>query len=186
MLKEIKWPFGCRIEKNEKLLFTQMVLKWHLLDKRKRAMDQLKEGLNTLNFLERVKQCSDFEMYLVHDQDNCVNSDFIRRQLLPKLADLDTKSENQEQIKLLASNCLMDISDEQSVDLYQFLTSMRDMPSRPQDLHVAFNYQRPQDKFPRAITCGNLLLLPLGNESNKEFLYFFKKALNYKSSFGRI
>ncbi|KAJ8299291.1 hypothetical protein KUTeg_023351 [Tegillarca granosa] len=75
---------------------------------------------------------------------------------------------------------------EQSVDLYQFLTSMRDMPSRPQDLHVAFNYQRPQDKFPRAITCGNLLLLPLGNESNKEFLYFFKKALNYKSSFGRI
>ncbi|KAJ8299286.1 hypothetical protein KUTeg_023346 [Tegillarca granosa] len=111
LLKEIKWPFGCKIEKNEKLLFTQMVLKWHLLDKRKRAMDQLKEGLNTLNFLEGVKQCSDFEMYLVHDQDNCVNSDFIRRQLLPKLADLDTKSENQEQIKLLASNCLMDISD---------------------------------------------------------------------------
>lgn len=73
-------------------------------------MDQLKEGLNTLHFLERVKECSDFEMHLVHDQDNCVNGDYVRCQLLPKLSDLNTKSENQEQIKHLASNCLMDIS----------------------------------------------------------------------------
>ncbi|OWF43459.1 E3 ubiquitin-protein ligase NEDD4-like [Mizuhopecten yessoensis] len=152
-----------------------------------KALAQLTEGLQSLGFLDKVKQYgSDLERFFVHTEGFYVDSVFMQNQLLDPLMDLQTTSEKQNEVKEWAALCLTSMTDEQAVNLYEFITGMRSLPPGECVIMIAFNAQKTSDKLPRAVTCASLLLLPLGNESVKEFIRSFKTALENRSEFGRI
>jgi len=93
----------------ERSEFTQELIRWFLLEKRKPALQQLREGLNCLGFFDKAMECCDYQRFFVHDDKFCVNSSFIVNQLLPKLHDLKTRSSKQEEVKQTAANCLSEL-----------------------------------------------------------------------------
>lgn len=175
------------IKITDKILFVQTVTKWFLVDKRKTAMEQLKEGLNTFNFLDRTKLCPGLKSCLVRDTNFTPNEELITSRLLPKLGELSTRNEKEVEIKHFAATLLLALKGDQAADLFEFMTGMRELPlDKDIELHIAFNQQSPDDTLPRAVTCGHLLLLPLGNADIKSFHRSFKLALEHRDYFGRI
>ncbi|XP_033751245.1 uncharacterized protein LOC117335394 [Pecten maximus] len=152
-----------------------------------KAIEQLVEGLHSLGFLDKVKRYAcDLERFLVPTEGFFVDSAFMQKQLLDPLVNLRAISDGQVNVKQWAALCLTSLSDEQALNLYEFITGMRSLPVGDCDMMVEFNVQNTTDKLPRAITCAWLLLLPLGNDSVKEFIRSFKTALENRSEFGRI
>ncbi|XP_060068294.1 uncharacterized protein LOC132548445 [Ylistrum balloti] len=167
---------------------TQVLLKNFIrLHQGKEALAQLVEGLQSLRFLDKVRKFdSDLKRFLVPMDAYLVDSVFMRMHLLDSLVELKAKSEAQINVKGWAASCLTILTDEEALNLYEFITGMRSLPPGECDIMVDFNVQNTSDKLPRAITCAWLLLLPLGNESDKEFIRSFKTALNNRTEFGRI
>ncbi|KAJ8299290.1 hypothetical protein KUTeg_023350 [Tegillarca granosa] len=66
--------------------------------------------------------------------------------------------------------------------MFQFLTGLDDVPVHEFPVQVEFNRSKKDATLPEAITCVQLLRIPLGNSSKMEFYSSFHKAL----TFGRV
>ncbi|XP_069131980.1 uncharacterized protein [Argopecten irradians] len=151
------------------------------------AIKQLTEGLDTLGFLDNIRGYEDeFERFLVLTEGYFIDSVFMRKQLFDPLMNLKALSDGQVNVKEWAAMCLTSMNDDQALNLYEFITGMRSLPPGDCDIMIEFNVQNTSDKLPRAITCAWLLLLPLGNDSDKEFVRSFRTALDNRTEFGRI
>ncbi|KAL5006922.1 hypothetical protein ScPMuIL_015728 [Solemya velum] len=163
------------------------VIHWFGLRSRMDAMDQLQRGLNSLLFLDESRNCPELKNVLVYNHEYCFSKEYLADKLLPKIFALKTTNDDEAHIRDLTANCLLNLKDDQARDLLQYITGMRELPVADLKININFNNQKPTEKYPRAISCAHLLLLPLGNTSDKEFVGSFHTALTHgRIGFGRF
>lgn len=176
------WPPTDRITLESRLYYIQTLIKWDLFDKRESALKQIKEGLKTLNFLDLTKTLGDFEFLLLYRSKSETTADFIRSKLRPEVEKLTPKCPEEEKAKKYTLECLNNLEDNEAAYMFQFLTGLDDVPVHEFPVQVEFNRSKNDATLPEAITCVQLLRIPLGNSSKMEFYSSFHKAL----TFGRV
>ena len=91
---------------DNRLFYVQTLLKWELFDKRERALEQIKEGLNTFKFLDRIGHLQEFEqLYLCRDK-RTTSAEFVREKLIPEVKKLTPEAKDEEKAKTFTLKCL--------------------------------------------------------------------------------
>jgi hypothetical protein len=80
------------------MLYVQTLIRWELFDKRKEAYDQLKTGLNVLNFLDQAKDLQDFDHLFLCRSKNKTKVIYLKKKLLKigKVQKLKTQKEKED------------------------------------------------------------------------------------------
>jgi hypothetical protein len=91
------------------MLYVQTLIRWELFDKRKEVYDQLKTGLNVLNFLDQAKDLQDFEHLFLCRSKHKTTADYIKKKLLPEVKKLKTLDKEEEDAKKFTIRCLKDL-----------------------------------------------------------------------------
>lgn len=176
------WPRTDMVTPSKRMLYVQTLIRWELLDKRKDVYDQLKKGLNVLNFLDLTRDLQEFEhVYLCRNKSK-TTAEFIKKKLVPEVKKLQPLDTEEEDAKKFTLRCLKDLEDEEAAHLFQFITGLDDLPAQELPISVEFNRVNRVTELPEAITCVQRLILPLGNKSKIQLYSSFDKALK----FGRI
>lgn len=160
----------------------QTLLQWDLVDKRSASLNEIKLGLNCLQFLDKVKQLPEFEHLLLVRSKRVTTAQFIKEKLTPQVHLLTTGNADEEKAKKFTLKCLDDLEDKEASRLFQFITGLDDVPTYDFSMEVDFNKTHKKSKLPESVTCIQKLLIPLGNKTILEFYSSFGIALN----FGRI
>lgn len=171
------WPGVERVTMTNRWSFVQTLLQWDLIDKRKAALDDIKEGLNTFNFLEETKSLPEFERIFRLRNKEKTAADFIQQKLIPEVQKLKPENQEEENAQKQMVKCLQILEDNESAYLFQFITGLDDVPPYNFSIQVAFNKKNRQATLPEAITCIQRLLIPLGNKSRLDFYKSFDVAI---------
>lgn len=176
------WPRTEMVTPSKRMMYVQTLIRWELLDKRKDAYDQLKKGLNVLNFLDLTRDLQEFEHMFLCRNKSKTTAEFIKKKLIPEVKKLKPQDQQEEDAKKFTLRCLNDLEDEEAAHLFQFITGLDDLPAQELPISVEFNRVNRVTELPEAITCVQRLILPLGNRSKIQLYSSFDKALK----FGRI
>ncbi|XP_061173818.1 uncharacterized protein LOC133182942 [Saccostrea echinata] len=176
------WARTDMVTLSKRMMYVQTLIRWELFDKRRDVYDQLKKGLNVLNFLDLTKDLQDFEHLYMCRSKHKTTADYIRKKLLPEVKRLQPRDKEEEDAKKFTLRCLKDLEDEEAAYLFQFITGLDDLPAQELPVSVEFNRFNRAAELPEAITCVQRLILPLGNKSKIQLYSSFDKALK----FGRI
>lgn len=96
------------------MLYVQTLIRWELLDKRKDVYDQLKKGLNVLNFLDLTRDLQEFEhVYLCRNKSK-TTAEFIKKKLVPEVKKLQPQDKEEEDAKKFTLRCLKDLEGSSS------------------------------------------------------------------------
>lgn len=96
------------------MLYVQTLIRWELLDKRKDVYDQLKKGLNVLNFLDLTRDLQEFQHVYLCRNKNKTTADFIKKKLVPEVKKLQPQDEEEEDAKKFTLRCLEDLEGSSS------------------------------------------------------------------------
>ncbi|XP_052065698.1 uncharacterized protein LOC127705422 [Mytilus californianus] len=176
------WSCTDMVTIRNRLYYVQTLLQWDLVDKRSTSLNEIRLGLNCLQFLDKVKQLPEFEHLLLVRSKRVTTAQFIKEKLTPQVHVLETGNADEEKAKKFTLKCLDDLEDKEASRLFQFITGLDDVPTYDFSMEVDFNKTHKKSKLPEAVTCIQKLLIPLGNKTILEFYSSFGIALN----FGRI
>lgn len=96
------------------MLYVQTLIRWELLDKRKDVYDQLKKGLNVLNFLDLTRDLQEFQHVYLCRNKNKTTADFIKKKLVPEVKKLQPQDKEEEAAKKFTLRCLEDLEGSSS------------------------------------------------------------------------
>lgn len=96
------------------MLYVQTLIRWELLDKRKDVYDQLKKGLNVLNFLDLTRDLQEFQHVYLCRNKNKTTADFIKKKLVPEVKKLQPQDKEEEDAKKFTLGCLEDLEGSSS------------------------------------------------------------------------
>ena len=69
-------------------------------------MEQIKEGINTFKFLDRIGHLQEFEqLYLCRDK-RTTSAEFVREKLIPEVKKLTPEAKDEEKAKTFTLKCL--------------------------------------------------------------------------------
>ena len=86
--------------------FIQTLVQWDLFHKRRGALEQLKGGLNTLDFLEETKHMKDFEHLFLCRDKRTSTAEYVKERLVPEVEKLKPENEKEEATKKFTLSCL--------------------------------------------------------------------------------
>ncbi|KAH3775622.1 E3 ubiquitin-protein ligase etc-1-like [Dreissena polymorpha] len=185
IISHIGWPTGENFSLRNRNVLVQMLIHWDIIEKRRRALDQLKAGLNHMGFLEATKKNPNLLPLLVYSESFSLNAEYARNQLQPKIKALECADETQMQAKRWMQEFLNDMSDEDAQSFYQFATGSADPPVADESISMEFNSYDHTLTLPSASTCSSLFRIPLGNRTSIDFKRSMKTALdNARFGFG--
>ncbi|XP_069131983.1 G2/M phase-specific E3 ubiquitin-protein ligase-like [Argopecten irradians] len=170
------WP-NERITMSNRMGYIQTLLQWHLIDRRKESLDEIKHGLRTLAFLDKTKECEEFDRFFLARDKRLTTAQYIKEKLLPQVEQLMTRNDAEKKTKSSTEELLRDLNDDEAAKLFQFITGLDDLPVHDFSMGVGFNRSDPTAQLPQATTCLQYLHLPLGNKSKMELYSSFNKAL---------
>ncbi|XP_052232522.1 E3 ubiquitin-protein ligase NEDD4-like [Dreissena polymorpha] len=173
------WPRPNMITISNRLELTQYLLKWEILSKRFAALEQLKHGLNTLQFLDKTRDLHEVENILQAENGDHATAEYLKESLTKEIGRLNPRSERETNAKDFTLKCLDMLTDSEAVSLFHFITGMSSLPVNGIPLEVEFNRVDPSSELPQAITCIQRLRIPLGNETAIAFYSSFHKALTH-------
>ncbi|XP_063401032.1 uncharacterized protein LOC134685307 [Mytilus trossulus] len=171
------WPGNERVTMSNRWSFVQTLLQWDLVDKRRTALEDMKKGLNTFNFLDDTKSLPEFERIFLLRNKQETTANFIQKKLIPEVKKLQTENQEEEKAQQQTVKCLQILEDEEAAYLFQFITGLDDVPPYNFSIQVAFNRKNKKATLPEAITCIQRLLIPLGNKSRLDFYKSFDIAI---------
>ncbi|KAL5006945.1 hypothetical protein ScPMuIL_015751 [Solemya velum] len=183
----IGWNKSTAMTIDKKKDLIEQILRWYLVDNRKDSLEQLKDGLNHLGFLDKVKFDAALKPLLVCSNEYCVSATVMRDMLIPVIRSLEANKQKEKQnAKKFSIHFLENITEVEALYLYEFITGLRDLPVTKITFQVKFNNDVTKT-LPEAITCNHLLVLPLGNHSADEFYKSFTIALEHgRRGFGNM
>lgn len=171
------WPPNELITITNRWMFVQTLLQWDLVYKREAALDDIKKGLNTFNFLNDTKDLPEFKYIFLLRNKEQTTADYIQKKLLAEVKKLVPENEREEAAKSQTIKCLGILEEHEAAYLFQFITGLDDVPPYNFSMQVAFNRKNPSATLPEAITCVQRLLIPLGNQSRLDFYKSFDVAI---------
>ncbi|XP_069131982.1 uncharacterized protein [Argopecten irradians] len=172
------WPSGPMIKFSQRDALVRHLAKWSVIERRRTAIDQLKEGLNYKKFLNSLKTNKLLKCLLVYSGEYCVTANYLRRMLSPALTTLKVNDKQESDTKKHFNTLLENITDEEAGYLFFFITGVLDPPINEMVLTVTFNPNRKRT-LPEAAACCNSISLPQGNRSFEEFKKSFVTAIQY-------
>ncbi|KAL3868386.1 hypothetical protein ACJMK2_041197 [Sinanodonta woodiana] len=172
------WPRNEMITMKNRLELTQILLKWELIGKRVAALDQLRSGLHVLDFLNRAKHMPDFNKILITSNVEKVTAGYLKTHLKKAVMEMKDVNPSETAAKQYALVCLKMLTDEEATHLFHFITGMSELPVEELPLEVEFNRTNPKSQLPEALTCIQCLRIPLGNETQVQFISSFKTAIS--------
>ena len=89
-----------------RLHLTQTLIKWELVGKRKEALEQLKEGLNTLSFLDKTDDITEADDFLLHRNTEKATADYLKKSLREILKGLQACNDREENAKDYTLRCM--------------------------------------------------------------------------------
>ncbi|KAL5006517.1 hypothetical protein ScPMuIL_015323 [Solemya velum] len=164
------WSNGEMVTLDKVGKYIQVLLIWELVSKRKESLDQIKLGLNTLHFLEHVRDMDwgELEKILcVHDSQERT-AKYVRQEISKATSSLECCAIDEHNAKKYTLSCLEDLTVHHGDGHYPY----SDYP-----IEVNFNRADRSAKLPEASTCVFKLFIPLGNESKLKFYSSFNAAL---------
>ncbi|XP_052774102.1 uncharacterized protein LOC128212811 isoform X1 [Mya arenaria] len=171
------WPRYQMITMNNKLELTQTLLKWELIGKRIPALEQLKRGLDTFQFLSRTEKYQEADKLLMHMDSEKATAEYLKKSLRKEIDRLKLSCKEEENAKEYTLKCMDLMTDTEATSLFHFITGMSSLPVEDIPLEVEFNKLNKAAELPEAITCIQRLRIPLGNDSPMAFYSSFHKAL---------
>ncbi|XP_060068275.1 uncharacterized protein LOC132548427 [Ylistrum balloti] len=172
------WPATRDVKLSNRNELVQHLAKWSVIEKRRTAIDQFKEGLNYRNFLDSLKTNKLLKCLLVFSGEYCVTANYLERMLRPALVQLKVNNKEEDQAKKFFYQLLKEITDENAAYLFFFMTGVLDPPINRLELLVTFNPNKKRT-LPEAVACATNLILPLGNSSFEAFEKSFVTAIQY-------
>ncbi|KAH3775627.1 hypothetical protein DPMN_177032 [Dreissena polymorpha] len=85
---------------------TQYLLKWEILSKRFAALEQLKHGLNTLQFLDKTRDLHEVENILQAENGDHATAEYLKESLTKEIGRLNPRSERETNAKDFTLKCL--------------------------------------------------------------------------------
>jgi len=101
-------------------MYVQTLLQWDLIDKRREALNQIKDGLNTLSFLDKMKHFSEFVKFFECRDKRSATAGYIREKLKPKVEELNTRNDDEKNTKQFTVQCLVDLTGELALIISRF------------------------------------------------------------------
>ena len=98
------------LQLSNRLEYTQILLKGELVCKREKALDQLKDGLNALEFLSKARSIATFNYILEKCSSATTTAEYLRERLLPNIEALHPESESETRAKQFSKDCLKDLT----------------------------------------------------------------------------
>ncbi|XP_033751248.1 uncharacterized protein LOC117335396 [Pecten maximus] len=179
------WPEGQTVKMSDREALVRHMAKWSVIERRRTAIDQLKEGLNYKNFLSSLRTNTLLKCLLVFSGEYCVTANYLRRMLSPSLVSLRVNDKHEGEAKKHFNKLLEEITDEDAGYLFFFITGVLDPPIKEMVLNVTFNPNRKRT-LPEATACNNTISLPQGNGSFQAFKKSFITAIQYaRVGFGK-
>ncbi|XP_021351374.1 uncharacterized protein LOC110449089 [Mizuhopecten yessoensis] len=182
----IGWPEGRPVQMKNRDDLVHHLAKWSVIEKRRTAIDQLKEGLNYKKFLDSLKTNKLLKCLLVFSGEYCVTANYLRAMLSDSLARLRVNNKKEGEAKNYFEILLGEITDEDAGYLFFFMTGVLDPPLRQMDLAVTFNLNSERT-LPEATACNATLILPQGNSDYQAFKKSFITAIQFaRVGFGNV
>ncbi|KAK3607155.1 hypothetical protein CHS0354_005284 [Potamilus streckersoni] len=172
------WPKNEMITMKNRLELTQILLKWELIGKRVAALDQLRSGLNVLDLLNRTKHMPEFNKILMTTNVEKVTASYLKTHLKKAVMELEAGNPSEKAAKKHTLACLKILTDEEATELFHFITGMSEPPVEDLPIEVEFNRTNPKSQLPEALTCIQCLRIPLGNDTQVQFISSFNKAMS--------
>jgi hypothetical protein len=89
----------------------QQLIKWSLIDKRKKSLDQLKRGLNHVGFLKAARSNPlILKPLLVYSSKYSITGDYLRAHLLPAVRNLSTTNTAEVNAKEFADTYISEMT----------------------------------------------------------------------------
>ncbi|KAH3775591.1 hypothetical protein DPMN_176997 [Dreissena polymorpha] len=82
------------------------LLKWEILSKRFAALEQLKHGLNTLQFLDKTRDLHEVEKILQAENGDHATAEYLKESLTKEIGRLNPRSERETNAKDFTLKCL--------------------------------------------------------------------------------
>lgn len=90
--------------------YIQVLLTWELVSKRKESLDQMKIGLSTLDFLEKVKDLEDLESILSEDGSQEMTANYVRKEVKKSVSSLECHAIEEHKSKDYMLACVGDLT----------------------------------------------------------------------------
>ncbi|KAL5006771.1 hypothetical protein ScPMuIL_015577 [Solemya velum] len=104
------WSNGEMVTLDKVGQYIQVLLTWELVSKRKETLDQMKIGLDTLNFLENVKDLDELESILCVDVSQEKTAEYVRSELFKAVSGLECRAIDEQNAKKYTISCLEDFT----------------------------------------------------------------------------
>lgn len=176
-LNYVGWPAGQKMTMSNRDVLLQCITRWYIIDHRVNEIEQIRQGLNYMGFLDTIKSNPWFEPLFVYSEQYCITASYMKDKLNPVLNKLEPINEKEAACKKFAAECIQSIDDQQARLLFAFITNLNDPPIVEEAIDVRFNRHRPESTLPESQTCLNVLLLPLGNKDVDSFKDAFWTAI---------
>ena len=180
---------------NEIKKMAEEVAHWYVLGRCNEALQQFKNGLETLGLLNSIKQFPlQFKSILCY-QDEMLTSDTVNHLFLIESAEKGSSRQSvEERVLSYWLDLLEDIQEGQSEltfpDVLFFTTGCKDIPPlgfQPKP-YLRFLHQPENDgnqsKFPKANTCANIIMLPVVHKSYALFKEHMELGIKGSQGFG--
>lgn len=165
-------------------------IKFYTLHRIRPALDQLIDGLNTLNFLNRVSQFSSQLKSLFCYQEITITAEMLKSLFVPLLSEVGSNRRTVEN-RILAywRDYIIDCEDGSTeINLEQilcFATGANGIPPLGFDIPPTLQFLHDDSStYPKANTCSLVLSLPVEHNSYDNFKYHMDYAIQNGMVFG--